>query len=98
MMTGSLLTNAFAWDNWKKNDPITDEWNAFDLILARPLGVVAAVIGLGVFSVSLPFTITVDIISKTSDAPTSAVKSAAKTLMLNPLQFSFTREFPDENM
>jgi hypothetical protein len=98
MITGTIYTSAFAWDNWKKDDPITDEWNAMDLIFARPLGVAAAILGLGIFSVSLPFTIAVDAFSKTSDAPTSAVKDAAKTLMLNPLKFSFAREFPDENM
>jgi len=98
MITGSLYTNSFAWDNWKKNDPLTDEYNALDLVVARPLGVVAAVLGLCVFTVSLPFTLSVDAFSKTSDSQTSAVKDAANTLMLNPLKFSFTREFPDENM
>ena len=98
MITGSIYTNAFAWDNWKKNDPITDEWNAFDLVVARPLGVCAAVLGLGIFTVSLPFTLTVDAFSKKIDSPTSAVKDSANMLMLNPLKFSFTREFPDENM
>jgi len=98
MIIGSIYTNVFAWDNWTKNDPITDEWNALDLAVARPLGVAGAILGLGIFTVSLPFTITVDIFSKGKDSQTSAVKDAATTLMLNPLKFSFTREFPDENM
>ena len=98
IITGSIYANALAWDNWKKDDPITDEWIAMDLLFARPLGVGAAIFGLGVFTVSLPFTITVDVFSKTKDPQVSTVKKAATTLILNPLKFSFTREFPDENM
>ena len=98
MITGSIYPNALAWDKWKKDDPITDEWSTIDLMVARPLGVVAAIAGLGIFSVSLPFTITVDIFSRIGDKPANAVKGSAKMFMLNPLKFSFTREFPDENM
>lgn len=98
MIMGSIYPNALASDKWKKDDPFTDEWNTIDLIVARPLGVAAAVVGLGLFSVSLPFTLTVDIFSRKEDKPANAVKESAKMLMLNPLKFSFTREFPDENM
>jgi len=98
IMTGSIYPNTFASDKWKKDDPITDEWNTIDLMVARPLGVVAAIAGLGIFSVSLPFTVTVDIFSRIGDQPANAVKDSAKMFILNPLKFSFTREFPDENM
>jgi hypothetical protein len=98
MITGTMNPNLFAGEKWEKNDPTTDEWNTIDLMIARPLGVAAAIGGLGIFSISLPFTITVDIFSRIKGEPSSAVKDAAKMLILNPLKFSFTREFPDENM
>jgi len=98
IIMGSIYPNVLASDKWKKDDPITDEWNTIDLLVARPLGIVAAIAGLGIFSVSLPFTITVDIFSRRREQPSSAVKDSAKLFILNPLEFSFTREFPDENM
>lgn len=96
--TGTMSANLFAWDKWDKNDPFTDQWNMADLLVARPLGVAASIVGLGLFTVSLPFTITVDIFAAKDNMPATAVKESAKMFMLNPLKFSFTREFPDENM
>lgn len=98
MIIGPMGQPLLAWESWKKNDPITDEWNMLDLLVARPLGVAAAIAGVGVFSVSLPFTITVDIVSGMNGKPPSAVRDSAEMFMLKPLKFSFTREFPDENM
>lgn len=97
-ITATLSSHLFAWDKWKKDDPFTDEWNMIDLLVARPLGVAASVVGLGIFTISLPFTLTVDIFARTDNKTSSAVSDSAKILILNPLKFSFTREFPDENM
>lgn len=95
---GSAYSTGWAWDKWDEKDPITDQWNAADLLVARPLGVATAIVGAGLFSVSLPFTVSVDIFSRLGGSPTSAVRKSAKMFMLDPLKFSFAREFPDENM
>jgi hypothetical protein len=58
-----------------------------DLLIARPLGVIAGIIGSGIFVVSLPFTI-----------PTQSVNEAAQMLVVEPFRFSFVREFPDEDV
>ncbi len=86
-LMGGLYSTGWAEDRMGKEDPINDEWNTLDLILARPLGVVAGVIGSGIFIASLPFTI-----------PSRGVDQAFKILILNPFKFSFVREFPDENI
>jgi hypothetical protein len=77
----------WAEEKWTKDDPLTDEWNIIDLVLARPLGVVAGIFGTGVFILSLPFTI-----------PTGSVDDAAQMFVVKPFNFSFVRKFPDENM
>jgi hypothetical protein len=89
LVTVSLYPTVWAGDknNWAKNDPIGQEWSTVDIILARPLGVLAGIVGTGIFIVSLPFTI-----------PTGAVGDAANMFIVQPFQFSFTREFPDEDI
>ncbi len=98
LVTGGAYSTGWAWDKWEEKDPITDQWNAADLLVARPLGVAAAILGTGLFTVSLPFTVTADIFSRFGGGPSSAVRESAKMFMLDPLKFSFAREFPDENM
>ena len=99
LVTGSLYSTGWAKDDkWVREDPVVQGWSAVDLIVARPLGVAAAIGGTGVFLTGLPFTLAVDIISRISGSPTSAVNNSAKMLMLEPLKFSFTREFPDEDI
>jgi hypothetical protein len=98
LIMGSLYSTGWAGDKWAKEDPVGQGWSAIDLIFARPLGVAAAIGGTGVFIASLPFTLTVDIISHIAGSPVGAMNSAAKMLMLEPLKFSFVREFPDEDM
>lgn len=97
-ITGTMNTSLFAWDKWEKDDPFTDQWNMMDLLVARPLGVAASIVGVGLFTVSLPFTLTVDIFSRAANKHTTAVNDSAKMFMLKPLKFTFVREFPDENM
>ncbi len=84
----SLCSTGWAVDNsLGKNDPITHEFNALDLLLARPIGVVAGVLGSAIFVVSLPFTI-----------PTRSVRDAADIFVVKPFQFSFVRQFPDQDI
>ncbi|MFB3884312.1 MAG: hypothetical protein ACE144_03725 [Thermodesulfobacteriota bacterium] len=83
----NFCATGWAEDKWTKDDPVTDEWNMMDLLFARPMGVIAGVLGTGVFILSLPFTI-----------PTGSVNDAAEMFVEKPFKFSFERQFPDENM
>ena len=60
-------------------EPTTAEMYA-DGLIARPLGLVASVVGAVVFVVTLPFTI-----------PSKSVDSAAKQLVAVPAQYTFKR-------
>jgi hypothetical protein len=86
LVMGSLYSTGWAGDKWAKEDPVGQGWSAIDLIFARPLGVAAGIVGTAIFIVSLPFTI-----------PTGGVADAADMFITKPFQFSFTREFPEEN-
>jgi len=87
LVLGSLYSTGWAGDKFRKDDPVAHGWSAVDLIFARPLGIAAGLIGTGLFIVSLPFTI-----------PTGGVDEAADMFIVKPFQFSFTREFPDEDI
>lgn len=52
----------------------------FDVLITRPLGIVATAVGTAVFIVGLPFTI-----------PTRSVGVAAEKLVVDPLAFTFRR-------
>ena len=60
-------------------EPTTAEMYA-DGLVARPLGLVASVLGAAVFVVTLPFTL-----------PSHSVHSAAKELVAVPAQYTFKR-------
>jgi hypothetical protein len=98
LVMASFCTTASASDYFGKDDPVAQGWSAVDLLVARPLGVAAAVIGSGVFVLALPFTATVDIVSAKSGSPKHAISDSARMFILSPLKFSFVREFPDENI
>ncbi len=83
----NLYTAGWTEEKWNKDDPTTDELNIIDLLIARPIGIAAGIIGTGVFILSLPFTI-----------PTGSVDDAAQMFVVKPFNFSFVRKFPDENM
>ncbi len=68
------------------SSPKDDELNLVDLLIARPAGLAAGIVGTGIFIVTLPFTI-----------PAGGVEKASKMLITNPFRFSLTRQFPDEN-
>ncbi len=86
-ITGSF-SGAWAVDySWTQDDPVTDEWNAFDVLAARPIGIAAGILGTAVFIATLPFTI-----------PTRSVDRAANMFIVRPFSFSFVRSFPDPDM
>lgn len=87
MAMGLALPAPFAQESWKSNNPSTDEWIMIDVLVARPLGIVAGVLGTGLFLLSLPYTL-----------PTGGVDEAADTFIKRPFKFSFTRKCPDEDM
>jgi len=87
LVIGSLYSIGWTEDRSAKEDPIVHEWSALDLIFARPLGVAAGIFGSALFVVSLPFTI-----------PSGGVDEAVEMFIVKPFQFSFTREFPDEDI
>lgn len=88
MVISSVCSTGWAGDNTLgRNDPVAHEWNALDILFARPIGVVAGILGSAVFVVSLPFTI-----------PTGGVRDAADIFIVRPFQFSFVRQFPDEDI
>jgi len=87
LVIGLLYSTGKAEDTWGKDDPVRQGWNALDLVLARPLGIAAGIAGSAIFVVSLPFTI-----------PSGGVDEAVDMFITKPFHFSFTREFPDENI
>jgi hypothetical protein len=75
-----VVPPAFALDQEQVGrEPTTAEMYA-DGLIARPLGLVASVVGAVVFVVTLPFTI-----------PSKSVDSAAKQLVAVPAQYTFKR-------
>lgn len=86
-LVGLLVPNGFAQETWKANDPSTDEWMMLDIVVVRPLGILAGLLGSGIFVLSLPYTI-----------PTKGVNQAAEIFVKRPFKFSFTRPCPDEDM
>ena len=88
LVVTSLCSVGWAGDNsLGRNDPCLHEWSAFDVLWARPIGVIAAIAGSAIFVVSLPFTI-----------PTGGVRDAADIFIVKPFQFSFVRQFPDDDI
>jgi len=87
LVMGGLCSSGWAGDYFTKDDPVAHGWSALDLLVARPLGIVAGVAGTAIFVVALPFTI-----------PSGNIGNAADMFIAQPFQFSFTRKIPDEVM
>ena len=87
LVMGCFSSPGWAEDQWAKKDPVGQGWSIMDVVFARPLGVAAGIAGSAIFVVSLPFTI-----------PAGGVKEAADMFIVKPFQFSFTREFPDDDI
>ncbi|HBG45943.1 MAG TPA: hypothetical protein DDW94_03040 [Deltaproteobacteria bacterium] len=67
-----------------QEDEPTSSAIVFDILLVRPLGIVATALGAAVFVVGLPFTI-----------PTRSVGLAADKLVADPVRFTFKRPVGD---
>jgi len=87
LVTGSLYSAGWAGEKWAQEDPAGQGWSVFDLAFARVGGVAAGIVGSAIFVVTLPFTI-----------PSGGVRDAADMLVVKPFQFSFVREFPDDDI
>jgi hypothetical protein len=74
-----LGASAFAASQ-TSNEEITGSTMTADLLLVRPLGIVATVLGCAVFVVSLPFS-----------ALGGNTKQASQKLVKEPAEFTFTR-------
>ena len=88
----ALVAGSFFAEGWAQEKPYEDPFlhkddrmNLADLFIARPLGIVAAAAGTGLFIISLPFTL-----------PTRSVEQSFNMFVVDPWKFSFVREFPDE--
>lgn len=86
LMVG-FYSESLSWERWSKDDPVTDECMIMDIVLVRPLGVMAGILGSGLFVISLPFSI-----------PTKSVDKVSEILIVKPFEFSFKRDLPDEDM
>jgi len=84
-LTVSLL-NTSCWAQAVTNP--TDQGLAMmDLFVARPMSVVAGVIGAGLFVLSLPVTLS-----------TNSTDVAGDMFIYQPFRFAFDRDFPDRSV
>ncbi len=79
LLFATFGSSAIASVDFEKKDPTGGAMFA-DFILVRPVGIVALVAGSVLFVVSLPFS-----------ALGGNVKAAAKSLVIKPAKFTFTR-------
>ena len=86
LVVGGLCSTGSAENYFGRDDPTMHGWNAVDLLICRPLGLVAGAVGSAVFVVSLPFTI-----------PSGGVRDSADMFIVKPFHFSFIRRFPDQD-
>jgi hypothetical protein len=84
LLVVAFVTTAFASNSFAQvamqDDEITTENMVADAVLVRPLGIVAVILGVGLFVISLPFS-----------ALGKNVKEAGEKLVMAPARFTFTR-------
>jgi hypothetical protein len=85
LLAVALFVGSLYSEGWAQEKFSGDELNIIDVLIARPLGVVAAAGGTVIFVVALPFTL-----------PTRSVEDSFNLFVVQPWKFSFVREFPDE--
>ncbi len=85
LLTVLLFLGGLYSEGWTQEKYSNDRLNIMDLLIARPLGIVAAAGGTVIFIASLPFTL-----------PTRSVGDSFNLFVVEPWKFSFVREFPDE--
>ena len=84
LLVVAFVTTAFASNSFAQvamqDDEISTENMVADAVLVRPLGIVAVILGVGLFVISLPFS-----------ALGKNVKEAGEKLVMAPARFTFTR-------
>ena len=75
-----ILTSSLAGAEQYSDVKPTGEAMAGDALLVRPIGLAATVMGIGIFFVTLPFTL-----------PGGNAGTAAKSLIGEPAQYTFSR-------
>jgi hypothetical protein len=85
LLAVALFVGSLYSEGWTQEKISNDELNIIDVLIARPLGIVAAAGGTVIFVVALPFTL-----------PTRSVEDSFNLFVVQPWKFSFVREFPDE--
>ncbi len=83
-LTLSTITGSVIAAEETPQKEVSAEMMTIDLLLVRPLGIVATVLGGGVFIVSLPFT-----------ALGGNVEGAYNALLSDPAKFTFVRPLGD---
>jgi hypothetical protein len=85
LLTISFVVGGLYSEGWAQKKPTNDMLNIIDLFIVRPVSVVAAAAGTGLFILSLPFTL-----------PTRSTEDSFNMFVVQPWKFSFVREFPEE--
>ncbi len=80
LATAPLAYAERGYDSTTLEDEVSGEEMILDLVLLRPIGFVATVLGAVAFVASLPFTI-----------PLKQVNEAAKKMVVKPGKYTFTR-------
>ena len=87
LLTLMLVSAALSVEGWAQTKTTDEELPMLDLLVARPLGAAAGIVGTALFIVTLPFTV-----------PTKSTDKSAKMFIVDPFNFSFSRRFPDESL
>ena len=87
LLSVTVVLSALSVEGWAQAKTTDEELPMMDLLLARPLGAAAGIVGTALFIVTLPFTI-----------PTKSTDKSAKMFIVDPFNFSFSRRFPDESL
>jgi len=85
LLTILLVVGCLYSEGWAQKKSSDDLLNIVDLLIARPVSIVAAAAGTGLFVLSLPFTL-----------PTRSTEDSFNMFVVAPWKFSFVREFPEE--
>ena len=82
-----LISPLLYVEGWAQTKTPDDEIPMMDVLVARPMGVAAGIVGTAFFIVTLPFTV-----------PTKSTGRSAKMFITDPFHFSFCRKVPDESL
>jgi hypothetical protein len=87
LFLASVLPPAPALANETGTEDNDDVAIVFDLVVTRPLGLVATVAGTAIFIVALPFSV-----------PTGSVEKTFNALVKQPFRYTFVREMGESSV